>query len=276
MEKELLEQIGNFRIYAERDDSPENPFTSWDCNPPTLVFYDRSVTGYAGGKRDDSAVTVYDFLPLVSLKKCREILTDLAGEDDAKRLSKEYGNARDALGEYVIWDAINNPRYWGEAGKYFDLLESLAIAAKIPHYNGQRNGYSQGHCTLVFVALLPATLAAWGNDKKWIKEHGAKSAESTADLYAAWAYGDVYGYTIAEVIPGDEDEDEDEDEDFTGESCWGYYGDDHEKSGLLEDAYGAVERLVKAREEKAVKAREDAEKEAKEALDAACRDIATV
>lgn len=266
MEKELLETINGFRIYAVQDDCPENPFTSWGCNPPILTFYDRHLTGYASGRENPYAVTVYDFLPRVSLKKCKEIFADLAGEEEAKWFSKEYDNARDGLAEWVARDGIDNPSYWSESEKYFDLLESLANAAKIPCYNGTVSGYSQGDTTRVFVAITPDTQKEWGNDKKWFAEHGAKSAESTADLYAAWAFGDCYGYEIYEVIPGDEDgEDEEEREDDTGESCWGYYGTDHKESGLLEAARSTVEYLVK-----------DREREALERHDAACRDIVTV
>lgn len=265
MEKELIETLNGFRIYAVQDDDARNPFIDMDTNPPILTFSNRSVTGYGKGKWEDYAITAHDFLPLVSCKKCKEIFADLAGDADVKYYVKEYGNARDGLAEYVARDAIDRPRYWSEAEKYFDLLEELANAAKIPCYNGVVTGYSKGDATRVFVALTPATIKVWGNSPAWVKEHGAKSAEATADLYAAWAFGDIYGYEILEVIPGDEDEDGEEREDDTGESCWGYYGTDHEKSGLLEAARDAVAFLV-----------EEREREALEAHDAACRDIVTV
>lgn len=262
MEKELLETINGFRIYAVQDISLENPFENWDCNPPLLTFYERYLNGYANGKNDKYAVTVHDFLPLLSLKKCKEIFADLAGDEDAKRYSKEYGNARDGLAEYVSREGLANPSYWSEAKQYFSLLEELANAAKIPCYYGERNGYSQGDSVLIFVALTPATIKAWGNSPAWVKEHGAKSAEATVDLYAAWAFDDVYKYEIFKVIFGDDGE---EREDDTGESCWCYYGTDHEKSGLHEAARDAVAFLV-----------EEREREALEAHDAACRDIVTV
>ena len=46
--------------------------------------------------------------------------------------------------------------------------------------------------------------------------------------YDQYLRGDVYGYTI-------------ETKDGFVDSCWGFYGDDHEKSGLLEHAHNAVD-----------------------------------
>ena len=265
MEKELIETLNNFRIYAVQDNYPQNPLTDGDCNPPILTFSSRSITGYANGKEDDDAVTIYDFLPRVSLKKCKEIFADLAGEEEAKRYFKEYGNARDGLAEWVAQDGINRPPYWNAAETYFDLLESLANAARIPCYNGTVSGYSQGDETRVFVALTLETQKAWGNDPKWFKEHGVESAKYTADLYAAWVFGDCYGYEITETIPGEEYDDGEELEDYTRESCWGFYGTDHKESGLLEAARSTVDCLVA-----------DREREALERHNTACRDIVTV
>ncbi|PBC38500.1 hypothetical protein CJ179_38545 [Rhodococcus sp. ACS1] len=63
------------------------------------------------------------------------------------------------------------------------------------------NGYSQGD---EWRALI---LAPAGVDPKpeW-------------DVYAAYVRGDVYGYICDDI----------------DSSCWGYYGDDHEKSGMLD------------------------------------------
>ena len=59
--------------------------------------------------------------------------------------------------------------------------------------------------------------------------------EGTFKLYADWAFGDVYGFRV---------------EDSEGEvldSCWGYYGDEHEETGLLETARQSVDCEIESR-----------------------------
>ncbi len=50
---------------------------------------------------------------------------------------------------------------------------------------------------------------------------------SEVDEYSAWANGEVYGY---KVFRGEEEVD----------SCWGFIGSDHEKSGLMDQALANV------------------------------------
>ena len=56
--------------------------------------------------------------------------------------------------------------------------------------------------------------------------------DATIELYSAWAWGDVYG--VSEIV----DEQGNELEDG---SCWGFYGTDHEKTGLLEHAKSVID-----------------------------------
>jgi hypothetical protein len=58
----------------------------------------------------------------------------------------------------------------------------------------------------------------------------------SADLWGHWAWGDVYGFII-------------ESEDFN-DSCWGFYGDNHEKSGLLDMARESIDHHLKDKRKK--------------------------
>lgn len=49
------------------------------------------------------------------------------------------------------------------------------------------------------------------------------------EIYGAYLNGDVYGYTIINASNEEKD------------SCWGFYGEDHEKSGLMESAKNTID-----------------------------------
>jgi len=67
---------------------------------------------------------------------------------------------------------------------------------------------------------------------EWVKEVGItgeyteQALKNDAELYENWAFGYCYGYTV---------------DDIDDASCWGFYGYDHEKSGLLENAHNAID-----------------------------------
>lgn len=84
----------------------------------------------------------------------------------------------------------------------------------------------------------------WVSKEKARKEYGwkvltkARLAKLTEYLvgevktFDQYLRGDVYGYKIL-----DQDGDE-------VDSCWGFFGEDHEKSGLLESARGYIDSVV--------------------------------
>ena len=82
-------------------------------------------------------------------------------------------------------------------------------------------------------------------DRKWLKEFFGKSyftkpirekmrecAESNVELYNDYLSGSVYGYQVKDREGEDID------------SCWGFYGYEHEKSGLLEYAKNAIDCTI--------------------------------
>lgn len=56
--------------------------------------------------------------------------------------------------------------------------------------------------------------------------------ENEIELYSEYLEGNVFGYTVTD------------DEDNELDSCWGFYGMDHEKSGLFEYAKGFIDYQV--------------------------------
>ena len=99
----------------------------------------------------------------------------------------------------------------------------------IPCYLTTSTGYCQGDWAKVLVVATPEAQAEFG-----CKEVTEQDLEATADLYGYWAWGDVYGYTL--WAPELDEDGEVEDWVQLDGSCWGFYGPDHDKSGLEEAA----------------------------------------
>jgi len=69
---------------------------------------------------------------------------------------------------------------------------------------------------------------------KKLRERVAGYLESEVKVYDWWMSGQVYGYQVeAEGID---------------ESCWGFYGSDHENSGLMGEAKAAIDYHIKESE----------------------------
>lgn len=233
-----------FKIRIENDESPENPFEAWDCEPPLLAFncdYGRgSLTAYQGAPEN-----LRDFIRLlpdacfergkrvelanafgVSMKALAEMWRENPGDDFQEVF---YLCLRDEK------DMSDTPHGWREAGEWFDTVETLMKWAGITCHNGQSNGYSQRESTLVLVLATP----------EWIEETGVQPENLEAvckdafDLYGAWAWGNVYG--IAEISSP-------EGLDVEGGPCWGFYGTDHEKSGLMDSARASIDSFIKTQE----------------------------
>ncbi len=243
------------------DDSPENPFSLsfTDCATPILVFnLDRNSSRMESYKTGLCLRDVYWLIPARNFgpKGRVKILEamDIEPEDASRELYCQPRKARaedwqNAIGEILPAD----PTSWREAEKYFEMLELLCQLARIPCKWEQSTGYSQGDAAWVFVAAMPAwvKLTGWNPPK----EEQQESLQADIDLWSAWAWGDVYGVT--EILRPDSIE-------IPDSSCWGFYGDDHEKSGLLYHCRESVESDM------AWLARESAA-----AHEAACRDIET-
>ena len=116
-------------------------------------------------------------------------------------------------------------------GDVLELLRQVYEWKGIPAISVARNGYVQGQWCQVLAVATP----------EWVELVGApadsieRQLQSAADLYAAWAWGDCYGWIV---------------EDHDGKeiaSCWGYYGSDHETSGLADAAREAIDWEIEKR-----------------------------
>jgi hypothetical protein len=255
MKHEILELPHGYTAEIHIDESPENPFEAWDGEPPIATFSERRIE-YPRGQDPLDISVILSHIP-----------SPMWGSREGKRailaaLPFDMADLRDTMkdgwgGKLAFKDAIREladtltPDGWREAEEYFDAMEALCKLAGIACYSTISNGYSQGDSARVFVAALPA----------WVEEVGApadmhaEQCKAAAALWGAWAWGDVYG--VAEIL-------DPEGREIGDGSCWGFYGRDHEASGLMEHCTSNVRWHIA-----------ETEKETARAFEAACRDIET-
>jgi len=247
--------LPGYTVTVGYDESPQNPFEAWDGEPPLASFSER----WNGPTAED----VFECIPeAVAAKHYKKILAAI-GEyvecaegvrADYVECRRDFGVSRhDALREAVRGICkVDLPRGWRSAERFIDLLETLASIAGIAYLSEESTGYSQGDAARLFTFASPEWVELTGAPE----DTHAAQLSAACDLWTAWAWGDVYG--IAEITGPDGEEIEDG-------SVWGFYGSDHDASGLVDAALETIRAHERFRA-----------REAEAAHDAACRDIATV
>lgn len=227
-----------FTINIEQDLDSESPFTStgWlSCYPPMYVHHSSGGTEYGLDLYLPELTREQIKANAQAIAKCCEEKSLLRLTTNCCYQSREayrsvstsrhcyYSNAVE-----MVNDAISG--YFEELNTT-DKLEFLVSVYRwqgIVALSTSRNGYVQSAWTELLIVATP----------EWLKETGAvidkpDDLESYADLYAAWAFGDVYGFVIPE----------------TDDSCWGFYGSDHRDSGLLEHAENSIDCTIARNQE---------------------------
>lgn len=254
-----------YRIKAERDDSPSNPFEDWDGNWPIMIYHGRNdgFTSYDKTKgvaidavldRFTDAQLIHDQIAIASAFDT-SIVELTCYEDEPTR----YCHDADVLRK-AFEDELGN---WPDS-KRLALFEELYGLLGIPCYQTTSRGHCQGDWAEVLVVATPEAQAEFGRTEDNVREQAIaelcqcevrtnateavvakqiaaiweKDLEGTADLWGDWAWGDAYGYTL--WAPEFDEDGEIADWVQLDDSCWGYYGDDHDKSGLEEGALSAL------------------------------------
>ena len=218
----------NFEIKISQDTDAMNPFEDCDGNLPLIASWG----SYSYDKKDYSNDGIKHYLlGLITYGQYRVKFNELLEIAD---YTKEDFNVEFPYPEYdgddrfnALYEAIEERL----DNEYFDTLESLATLFKIPCLNTCRNGYSQGDSTDLFICWTKEFEKTTGLSKDNCTD---KKLENCANLYGYWAFGDVYGYSIEDI------------NDDHIDSCWGYYGDDHIESGLIESAKDAIDYHIDA------------------------------
>jgi hypothetical protein len=234
------QQYKGVTINIHQDQTPENPFEAWDCEPPLATYY--------GGRH--GYFKAYQGAP----ETWREILRLLPDEcfKRGKRVEfvKQFLNASlrelaeesramgffDAVCTFLTEEHGATPSGWSDAVAWFEAAEAILNWGGITAVYEQSNGHCQGDVVLCLAIATPAWVQMVGAPPE---THKAQM-ESAIELYGQWAWGDVYGYTC-----------EDENGEDVGHGCWGFYGSDHDKSGLLESAQSEIDCHLEAQAKEA-------------------------
>lgn len=220
-----------FTISIYQDESPSCPWRDWDGQPPLWARNRDGLTEYG----DPDVWNILNEIPDIVLDEKREIVLDLLkveaqGADieaegwETEVIGAEFGEGY----EFPDWA---REELGGIAGEDWDVLEELCDWAGITCYRATSQGYSQSCWADLFIYYPPSFL----KDTGIAKDNEEKAIEGDFRLWGQWAWGDVYGYTVAD--PDGED---------TDDSCWGFFGDP-EDSGLLEEAKRNIDHEIERR-----------------------------
>lgn len=223
---------GALTVKAVRDSDAQNPFTDWDCEPPLMVWYDGTLTEYGEGIGEPLGAMSDRFIS----RRWRDIAAALdikpeiiSAEMRERAKGERIADARRDYFESAL-DEMRPGRYGGSGSDYLAALAKLWALNGVVALDSSTSGYSQGDYADVLAVALPS----WADKVGAPRESHARQLEAAVALYGAWAWGDVYGYVIEGPDGGHLD------------SCWGYYGTDHDESGLAEAAESAASAIYAA------------------------------
>ena len=232
-----------YKVVIHYENDPENPWEAWDGQPPIVAYGGRRYNYRSGGAEDPPT----NKLTKQQIIDNHEAIEQAIREENMHRYWTEDEAAEFSLLEYVLGDKRIEFGTYAYTSTVDELVsesldeylsgsmdgDMLDRMAEVWHWMGvktwrdQLTGYSQGDWLEVLIAATP----------DWVKQTGIKpddidkALSSAAELFGAYMFGDVYGCEIVRV-------EVDADGEVVGEefieSCWGFYGPDHEKSGLAD------------------------------------------
>ena len=214
-----------YRIRIVHDSNAMNPFEDWDCEYPLIYESGRYNKDYSDGEIDRYLSDYLSYNQIIfHQKKILSLIDDeylnqdvLAAEDKDDKVNI----IADALHTYINENIENKVNF--------------CEAFNIKHYSSTSKGYSQGDWADVLIVPTQENANKLGYKIEDVTED---QLHATFELFGYWAWGDVFGFIIEQkreftkiYANGDETEDEEWDE---VDSCWGFFGDDPEKSGMLD------------------------------------------
>lgn len=260
-----IAEYGELRIKAERDEYISDcPWEAWDGNVPCIAaFADRHrsdfreydkdagfdlLRPFASGGPISDAILRRHMSALVAIFDGFDCCNALTGarqsfstwfHDEAKDNHARYGGSLTEYKRDALQSALDDI---GNAGDKLEALASIYQTLGYPALSTSSRGYSQGDYADVLFVVTPQFAKAMGckASHDWQRD-----MESASKLFDAWAWGDVYSFTIEAPISFDDDGEPDEWESL--DSCGGFYGHDHEWSGLAEHAKNAADCIIASR-----------------------------
>ena len=217
----------NKKIEIWYDQHAENPFIAWDCEPELMYEAGRHTmrTDCSNGKilEEIRSKATTGMVKRHIKEICDNILNvDL---DYCESFEDKFDCIQDEIGSLNIKG-----------------LAKLCTLFKIPHSLHESRGYSQGDWAEVLIVCTDQFFEYTGCQRKNAEE----ILKGSRELFDAWIWGDVFGfteYTKKELVKipreeydaGNFDNLEDLVEWEETNSCSGFYGDDFENNGILDN-----------------------------------------
>lgn len=248
-----------YRIRAVRDGDASNPFDDFSAHWPFIV---RSSDGITCGNHQRTKDGRYfagdnyehpEGVKGASISRPLERFTNEALVHNQIHIAKVFGTSvggalgcidtdlldtkycrdgellRDAFD--IQLDSLDDSNRFGA---WAELLRMVGCVVSVD----TERGHCQGDWVDVITVATPEAIEHYGCLTP--PEELPKALEAQAGVYGSWAFGDCYGYVIERPTEVDEDGDVVDWEEIDDGSCWGYYGDDHDESGLADAALEAV------------------------------------
>ncbi len=227
-----------FTIRAINDTDCSDPIADRDGHWPMIK----------GGNRDCNEM-IYDGASGVPVAAPLDRFTDEQLVHDQKAIADilPYADIFAETGKKWCTDAYELRRLFeddiGNVDNSHKLatFEALYGLLGIACLNTTARGYCQGDWADLLIVATPEAIKELRPDVT--PDELAKDMQQQADLWEAWAFGNVWGYVIGKPEL-DEDGDETGDfEEIEDGSCWGFYGDPSE-SGLEETAIAEIDAHI--------------------------------
>lgn len=206
-------------IYYDQDSM--NPFKDWDECMPLIYKGNQTGEDFSNGEILDY---LRNFLSYNQVRRHQTRILELIGED-LEEFREDY-----PTDEYDRTEMIKDDILYSWLDDGLNNMVEFCKEFGIKHYNSTSKGYSQGDWADVFICWTPEFEEITGRSYESIEESDFKGA---FDLFTAWAWGDVFYFVVEE----------------TGDSCGGFYGDDFEENGLMENAKSDIDYFLKKKKE---------------------------
>ncbi|PHR62158.1 MAG: hypothetical protein COA43_00510 [Robiginitomaculum sp.] len=228
-----------FNIEAKHCDQPENPWVMWDCNTPMLSISGRhrNITEHAEGDNIQDPLEYYTegqlsrhwkaLCKILDLK-VKEIELEVRENVECQN-AEHFNEERRRIFDDTLYSL--KPSYYQNASDYIDAIADMFNLIGIHAVSTSASGYSQGDYAYLLFVLTPEHRKRCGFSKASEDKLFKEWFETDENLWAAWAFGDVYYFDVikdgAIMHSGGE-----------------YYGTDHVKSYLDETARMTVDFII--------------------------------
>ena len=230
-------RFGKYKIEFIREDSPEAPHDRGGYMPPALWAFDSLCDDHGPAHRgilwDMSAADI-----AAQADTIRDILdiSESTMQADSEWM-RDGGDSDEWRKEYFA-ETLDNVRQYESAESYLQKLQALYNLKGIPAFLMKTHGYCQGDFARVLFVYTPEWAQKVGFPHAIpgaINLDGCRAdAESSLKEFAAWAWGDVYGYSITR-------------KGRDVDSCWGFYGSDPGESGIADAICESVNHDIERR-----------------------------